>query len=532
MKFRVARDDLADAVAWVAQPADPPAGAGARRHPARGDGRRGRRRWPCPAFDYEVSARVERRRADVAERRRRVLVSGRLLADITRSLPAKPVDLVVDGSRVHDHLRRGPVHACRPCRSRTTRTLPPMPELAGTVDGRRVRRGRGAGRGRRRPRRHAADADRHPGGDRRREADAGRHRPVPAGRARAGLDARADRACPPRCWSRPARWPTRRRRSAGGRGDHRARPSGRRRAARPGRPAAAATTTRLLDVEFPKYPSLLPTAHTTTAVVSRSPAWSRRSSGWRWSPTAATPVRMRVRRRTVAEAGRRRRRRGQRRGGARRCGGRRRADDRVQPGVPARRPRRAAHRHAPADLHHAHPAGRWSDRAEATARPTTPHRPRPIRCAGYLPPADARPAAAAEPRPGPATPPTRTQESSTMQLGLIGLGKMGGNMRERLRRGRSRGDRFRPQPERHRRRRRSPRWSAALPTPARGLGDGALRRADQGTPSTRWPRCSRRATWSSTAATRATPTTAPHAAIWPRRASAISTPACPAASGA
>lgn len=49
-------------------------------------------------FDYEVSAQV-RISAEVSDPGQ-ALVSGKLLADITRSLPAKPVDLIVDGTRV------------------------------------------------------------------------------------------------------------------------------------------------------------------------------------------------------------------------------------------------------------------------------------------------------------------------------------------------------------------------------------------------------------------------------------------------
>ena len=49
-------------------------------------------------FDYEVSARVEVP-ADVAEPGQ-ALGSGRLLADISRSLPDKPVDLAQDGNRI------------------------------------------------------------------------------------------------------------------------------------------------------------------------------------------------------------------------------------------------------------------------------------------------------------------------------------------------------------------------------------------------------------------------------------------------
>lgn len=98
MKFRVERDVLADAAAWVARslPARPPV-------PVLGgvliqSGESGsEERLTVSGFDYETSARVELD-ATVGEPGR-MLVSGRLLADITRALPSKPVDLVVDGSR-------------------------------------------------------------------------------------------------------------------------------------------------------------------------------------------------------------------------------------------------------------------------------------------------------------------------------------------------------------------------------------------------------------------------------------------------
>jgi DNA polymerase-3 subunit beta len=50
------------------------------------------------SFDYEVSARVEVA-ADITDPGV-ALVSGRLLADISRSLPARPVDLTTDGAKV------------------------------------------------------------------------------------------------------------------------------------------------------------------------------------------------------------------------------------------------------------------------------------------------------------------------------------------------------------------------------------------------------------------------------------------------
>jgi DNA polymerase-3 subunit beta len=95
MELRVERDALADAVSWTARslPARPPMqvllgllleateqGLG------------------ISAFDYEVSSRITVEATTAAPGR--LLVPGRLLADIVRALPAQPVDLRLEGSRV------------------------------------------------------------------------------------------------------------------------------------------------------------------------------------------------------------------------------------------------------------------------------------------------------------------------------------------------------------------------------------------------------------------------------------------------
>ncbi len=94
MKFRVERDVLADAVAWAARglPVRPSVPVLAGLLIEAGDG------LVLSTFDYETSARATLA-ADVSSEGR-ALVSGRLLADICRSLPAKPVEMVLDGSRV------------------------------------------------------------------------------------------------------------------------------------------------------------------------------------------------------------------------------------------------------------------------------------------------------------------------------------------------------------------------------------------------------------------------------------------------
>ena len=98
MKFRVERDVLADAVAWAARslPARPPVPVLAGLM-IDASGKSGGS-LVLSSFDYEVSARVETA-ADISEHGV-ALVSGRLLADIARSLPARPVEIATDGAKV------------------------------------------------------------------------------------------------------------------------------------------------------------------------------------------------------------------------------------------------------------------------------------------------------------------------------------------------------------------------------------------------------------------------------------------------
>jgi DNA polymerase III subunit beta len=98
VKFRVERDVLADAVAWTARtlPTRPPVPvlAGLLLEVEVDGGQT----LALSSFDYEVSAAVS---VDItASEGGRTLVSGRLLAEITRSLPAQPVDIVTEGARM------------------------------------------------------------------------------------------------------------------------------------------------------------------------------------------------------------------------------------------------------------------------------------------------------------------------------------------------------------------------------------------------------------------------------------------------
>ena len=130
MKFRVERDVLADAVTWTARtlPTRPPAPvlAGVRiEADAQGV-------INLASFDYETSARSEIP-AEVAEPGT-VLVSGRLLAEISRALPNKPVDVALEGNKV--------VVTCGASRFTLLTmpvdeypALPGLPEVSGTVSG-------------------------------------------------------------------------------------------------------------------------------------------------------------------------------------------------------------------------------------------------------------------------------------------------------------------------------------------------------------------------------------------------------------
>ncbi|KNX38764.1 DNA polymerase III subunit beta [Luteipulveratus halotolerans] len=95
MKFRVDRDVLAEAVTWAVRGLSPrppvPVLAGVLLE-ATAEG------LTLSAFDYEVSAKVTVD-AEVDEPGT-VLVLGRLLAEISRSLPSKPVEITTDGSKV------------------------------------------------------------------------------------------------------------------------------------------------------------------------------------------------------------------------------------------------------------------------------------------------------------------------------------------------------------------------------------------------------------------------------------------------
>ena len=127
LKFRLVREDFADAVAWVARilPTRPtvPVLSGVLLTGS-DDG------LTISGYDYEVSAEV-RVTAEIASPGS-VLVSGRLLSDITRSLPAKPVDVTVEGTRVS--LSCGSARFSLPTMAvEDYPTLPSLPDETGVI---------------------------------------------------------------------------------------------------------------------------------------------------------------------------------------------------------------------------------------------------------------------------------------------------------------------------------------------------------------------------------------------------------------
>lgn len=129
MKFSVDRDVLAEAVTWTARSLSP--------------------RPPVPvlsgllikasgnevsiaSFDYETSAKLNIA-AEVMEEGE-TLVSGRLLADICRSLPSAPVEFETHDSKVYLNCRSAKFNlAAMPVSEYPD--LPGLPEVSGTVDG-------------------------------------------------------------------------------------------------------------------------------------------------------------------------------------------------------------------------------------------------------------------------------------------------------------------------------------------------------------------------------------------------------------
>lgn len=129
MKFRVERDVLTEAVSWAARSLSPrppvPVLSSLLLKAAGGT-------LSLASFDYEISAHLEIP-ADISEEGT-ILVSGRLLADICKSLPSAPVEVETDGSKVTLTCRSSRFHlATMPVGDYPE--LPALPNISGTVDG-------------------------------------------------------------------------------------------------------------------------------------------------------------------------------------------------------------------------------------------------------------------------------------------------------------------------------------------------------------------------------------------------------------
>jgi DNA polymerase III subunit beta len=126
VKLQVERDPLADAVAWTARalPARPTAPVLAGMRLDAGD------ELTLSTFDYEVSAQGSI--PVTADEAGTILVPGRMLAEIVRSLPARPVDLTTDGSRMTVKCGSA-TFTLTLLPAEEYPTLPAMPEATGTI---------------------------------------------------------------------------------------------------------------------------------------------------------------------------------------------------------------------------------------------------------------------------------------------------------------------------------------------------------------------------------------------------------------
>jgi DNA polymerase-3 subunit beta len=128
MKFRVDRDALADAVAWAARSlaSRPTMPVLAGLLLTVGDDL-----LSISGFDLEASTEIEV--PVTAGEAGQALVSGRLLADITKALPPHPVDVAIDGARLT--ISCGSSRFSLPTMPvEDYPKLPVMPSTAGTVD--------------------------------------------------------------------------------------------------------------------------------------------------------------------------------------------------------------------------------------------------------------------------------------------------------------------------------------------------------------------------------------------------------------
>lgn len=128
VSFRVHKDDLSDAVAWVARNLPTKNTQPVLRAVVITVDDNG---LELAGFDYEVSTRV-RVSAEVSQPGR-VAVAGKLMADIVSNMPAKPVEVSVDNSRLL--LQGGSARFELPLMPLDDYPqLPTLPEVTGTLD--------------------------------------------------------------------------------------------------------------------------------------------------------------------------------------------------------------------------------------------------------------------------------------------------------------------------------------------------------------------------------------------------------------
>lgn len=128
VSFRVAKDDLADAVSWVARSLPSKATQPVLRAMLITADESG---LELTGFDYEISTRV--RIAAEIENPGTIAVAGKLLADIVGTLPNKPVDVREENSRVF--VTCGSSHFELPTIPLDDYPqLPTLPEVTGTIN--------------------------------------------------------------------------------------------------------------------------------------------------------------------------------------------------------------------------------------------------------------------------------------------------------------------------------------------------------------------------------------------------------------
>ena len=128
VSFRVHKDDLSDAIAWVARNLPTKNTQPVLRAVVITVDDNG---LELAGFDYEVSTRV-RVSAEVSQPGR-VAVAGKLMADIVSNMPAKPVEVSVDNSRLL--LQGGSARFELPLMPLDDYPqLPTLPEVTGTLD--------------------------------------------------------------------------------------------------------------------------------------------------------------------------------------------------------------------------------------------------------------------------------------------------------------------------------------------------------------------------------------------------------------